>query len=62
MANSTMQARAGTGTFRPETIWQDIRFGARQFWRNPGFALTAILTLSLGIGASTAVSAWLTES
>src|SRR5580658_9168029 len=34
---------------------QDLRYGARLLWRNPGFALTAILTLSLGIGASTAV-------
>ena len=41
--------------FRFETVWQDIRYAARQLWRNPGFALTAILTLSLGIGASTAV-------
>jgi putative ABC transport system permease protein len=41
--------------FRLETIWQDFRYGARQLRRSPGFALTAILTLSLGIGASTAV-------
>jgi predicted permease len=41
--------------FRLETIWQDFRYGARQLRRGPGFAITAILTLSLGIGASTAV-------
>lgn len=41
--------------FRFETIWQDLRFAGRQLARNPGFAITAILTLSLGIGASTAV-------
>jgi putative ABC transport system permease protein len=40
---------------RLETIWQDFRYGARQLKRSPGFAFTAILTLSLGIGASTAV-------
>ena len=41
--------------FRLETVWQDLRYAAGQLRRNPGFAITAILTLSLGIGASTAV-------
>src|SRR5687768_5538188 len=33
----------------------DLRYGARQLVRAPGFAATAILTLTLGIGATTAI-------
>ena len=38
-----------------ENILYDLRFALRGLWRNPGFALTAILAAALGIGTSTAV-------
>jgi predicted permease len=38
-----------------ESIWADTQYALRQLARSPGFALTAILTLTLGIGANTAV-------
>jgi putative ABC transport system permease protein len=38
-----------------QTTLQDIRFAFRQFLRAPGFAVTVIVTLALGIGSATAV-------
>jgi putative ABC transport system permease protein len=38
-----------------ESTAQDVRYGARGLRRNPGFALTAILLIAIGIGATTAM-------
>src|SRR5580765_1284103 len=51
---------------REQRVWrwadefvQDVRFGARMLFRNPGFSILAILCLTLGIGTNAAALSWI---
>src|SRR5438132_7789746 len=49
------ESREARGVARLADAWTDVRYGARLMRRSPGFAVVAILTVALGIGATTAM-------
>src|SRR5262245_60834757 len=49
------RSRDARGVRWLEELWRDSRYGARMLLKNPGFTLIVALTLSLGIGANTAM-------
>src|SRR5216683_2787027 len=41
------------------TLMRDLSYGLRTLMRNPGFAAVAVLTIGIGIGASTTIFSWM---
>src|SRR5258705_3310017 len=57
-----MQITNFRGKTEMQSLMQDLRFSLRQIRRSPGFMVTAVLTLALGVGANTAIFSLLDQA
>ncbi|HEX5216432.1 MAG TPA: ABC transporter permease [Vicinamibacterales bacterium] len=58
MGNVTLAREDARGVWLApwlESVWQDVKYGVRSLRRSPAFTITALLTMTIGIGISTAM-------
>ncbi len=56
------QCRQQRPSWSVESVWRDIRYGARGLLRNSGFSAVAVLTLALAIGANSTIFSLLSQA
>jgi putative ABC transport system permease protein len=56
------ECREQRPSWRVESVWRDVRYGVRGLLRNPGFAVVAVLTLGLAIGANSTIFSLLSQA